>query len=208
MNQNSRRAWAIGAGLLLCTIGGLAASNKGGSDIATAPPLPYVDRNGYNLVMTGKWQLTAPATVVSGAGPNAALIASLPKGTTVNAIAIEVLTLRPAICEVVKDGVFEVRRWDRRNNTNINARVQKVSFRRGDSVYELDYYGEGECSIWFKGVTGVAECGINGLTGGPEFCRYSGQDKPTSEIWAYVQTTNGKRGWIRQPKAKGMSQHD
>lgn len=194
--------------LLLCTSESLQASNNGGSAVAAVPTFPYVDRNGYNDKLTGRWQLTAPATVVSGAGPNATIITLLPKGTTVNAIAIEALTSRPAVCEVVKDGSFEVRQWVRRNNTNINSRVQKVPFRRGDRVYELDYYGEGECSIWFKGVTGVAECKINGITGGPEFCRYSGQDKPTSEIWAYVQTINGKRGWIRQPKAKGMSQDD
>ncbi len=88
------------------------------------------------------------------------------------------------------------------------AREQKVSFRRGDRVCELDYYGEGECSVWLKGVTGVAECGVTGLTCGAELRRYAGPDKPVSEVWAYVETANRQRGWIGNPKAKGISRND
>ena len=207
MSSLTNHGLRLAAGLLWCAVA-TAAPSGGGATPPSAPTFPYLDRNGYHTVLTGKWRLTAPATVVSGAGPDATTLANLPADTALRALKVEILTLRPAVCEALRGGTLAIRQWVNSGGKVVDEREQKVGFRRGERVYELDYYGEGECSIWFKGVTGIAECGMNGLTGGAELCRYVGPDKPVNEVWAYVQTANGQRGWIRNPKANGMSRHD
>lgn len=207
MNLSSHQMFGMTVGLLLCTAA-IAAPNGGSSTQLSVPAFPYVDHGGYHEVLTGKWRLTASAAVVTAVGSNATIVANLPAGSALRALKVEIVTLRPAVCEITQNGVLSVRQWTLSNGVISGERLQNVPFRRGDRLYELNYYGEGECSIWFKGVVGIAECSINAISGGPELCRYAGPEKPDSEVWAYVQTEKGQRGWIRNPKAKGMSRHD
>ena len=151
--------------------------------------------------------LKAPASLVSEAGANSKVIAALPAGASLRAVKVEILTVRPAVCEAVRDGAHTISQWVSQGGRKDTRDIQ-VPIRRGDRVHELGYYEEGTCSIWIKGATGLAECGMNGLSGGAPLCRYAGPEKPVTEVWAHVVTSNGQRGWIRNPKATGMSRHD
>ena len=196
--------------MLSCTTAFAGQSN---GSVATqalpsaAPTLPYVDRTGYHAIQLGPWRLKAPALMFGGADANAPIVSNLPTGASVRALKVEVHTLRPAVCEAIQDGALTLTQWSQRGS-RVDTRDVKVPFRRGDRVYELGYYEEGTCSVWFKRGTGLAECGMNGLSGGQELCRYVGPGKPVTEVWAFVTASTGQRGWLRNPKAAGMSRHD
>lgn len=175
---------------------------------ATVPPFPYIQRNPYyTSVQLGSWQLTTPAILLTSADAGAAQIAKLPATSLVSALQVEVHTVRPAVCEAVRDAELMVTQQGMLGGS-FQTREKKVPVVKGDRIYELAYYEEGECTVWANGVVGLSECGGNSLAGGPELCRYLGSQKPVAEIWAYVATPDGKRGWIREPQAKGMSRHD
>lgn len=165
------------------------------------PPMPFIDY-GYQVdLVTGDWHLRRVHTLFADIGDQPRAIGTLNTGETVMADQIAIRTFNYEIYEVSEPMVGKF--WNHVTQQGVLEIVDTpVALKKGDRIVVLSYFGEGECRVWFKGKTYVAECPP--ITGAVD----NQLTKRKSEIWARVVTNKGLRGYLRDPDALGMSKHD
>lgn len=165
------------------------------------PPMPFIDQ-GYQVdVLTGEWQLRRLHTLFADIGDKPRAMGTLNSGETVVADQIAIRTLHYELYEVSKPTTEKF--WNLvPKQGDLKTIATKVALKKGDRIFVLSYFGEGECRVWFKGKTYVAECPPT-----PDV-EDGKAAKLESEVWARVVTPKGVRGYLRNPDALGMSKHD
>lgn len=167
------------------------------SGAAVLPPVPFIDYGPQVDLVTGKWKLRHPHTLLSFIGDSPRVVTQLQEGEAVIADWIAIRTLRYLIHVVSEPSVAKF--WNNVTEHGLMATVDNdVSLHRGDRVVILSYYGEGECRVWFKGKVYVADCPEEENLG----------EEISTEIWAHVTTASGVKGFLRDPDAVGMSKYD
>lgn len=185
----------------------VAAAQPGlesGARSKQALPLPYVFNNpNLTAIELQAWRLKKGATLMTATNSNAQALGVLAAGVRLKPLAIEIHTIRPAVAEAVRNGEFPVE-----IRLTLPGKEKKVAFAKGERLYTLYYYEEGYCAVSAKGVVGIAECNGNAMRDDNPLFRTLGSENPEVEVWALVATGDGRRGWIKNPDAQGMSRHD
>ena len=158
-----------------------------------APAEPYVVKGAcpFECCRYGPWVTRVSIPVYSRERGKGRPLFRLSAGDTVNAITGNV--------HVVRVGRAAVYRSLPENWTEYDSLPSPAP---GDTVYVLDYGGEGYWQYWYRGRTGT----------GPEFWEPQSRHdtlappaklirKPVSEWWVRVTTATGREGWLRVPDA-------
>jgi hypothetical protein len=158
-----------------------------------APAEPYVVRGAcpFECCQYGRWVTRVPVPVYSHERASGRPLFRLRAGDTVEAITGNVHMVR--VGRVVVDRSLPGN-WVEDDSLPAPA--------PGDTVYVLNYQGEGYRQYWYRGRTGS----------GPEFWEPESRhdslppparliQKPISRWWVQVKVANGQEGWLRMPEA-------
>jgi hypothetical protein len=132
----------------------------------------------------GRWQATEGVTLRSAPSADAPLAGELLPGDSVTAETGEVRT---------SPGAFVIKTPYR-------------GFEVGDTIWVLDYRGEGHFNAWYRGETIDADLGFSPY-GGTAGARCTGcshgelMSEHTSEWWVHVTSDSGASGWTSETRS-------
>ncbi len=156
------------------------------------PPEPYVSRGAcpFECCTYGDWLLETAAPAFPVASTDPAPSFQIPANTRVRADSGNVIVARPGL--VVADRPFPVQGTD-------GAPVVAA----GDTLWLLDYIGEGYVHTWYRGQTYETsgeywpwDPADASAPGAPDYAARRLRDTDAS-WWVHVTLPDGRAGWVR-----------
>ena len=175
----------LGLGLLHATAGAFERQPR-----RDRPSVPYEDHGAcpFECCTYRTWTVKTDTDLRVNRSDTTPLVVRLRKGDRVEGITGVVITTTLGTARVL---------------AAISKAADRLRLNTGETVYVLNYVGEGAWKLWVKGKLYVAE-NARGPHDcyGPEhdtvLCPVQILEEPTTVWWAKVRTRNGKEGWTRQ----------
>jgi hypothetical protein len=164
------------------------------SSSAKLPRLPYVRKPAcpVECCSFGKWTLDKSAKLYARPSFKAKVITDLKPGRKIEAITGEIHTSRFGEILILKDVKIQGYEGDQERSLNL---------KRGDSLYELEYLGEGWCSVWYQGKTYETDCWFEDT--GKRWGKKAAEMQ--MDWWVEIKVpSKGLKGWIVNPEADGI----
>src|SRR5262245_24345879 len=175
----------LGLTLLHTTAG--ATQGDRGRDL---PPIPYEDHGAcpFECCTYRAWTVKTDTDLRVDCTDTASLVVRLRKGDRVTGTTGVVVTTRLGKARVLAP---------------ITKGATRLRLEVGQTLYVLNYVGEGAWRLWFKGNVYLAENarGVDDCTGPAHdtvLCPVQIVEEPAYVWWAKVRAPNGKEGWTRQ----------
>ncbi len=164
------------------------------------PPLPLISRPAcpFEGCTYGPWILKQRTIVYAAPKTAASQVAVLEVGTKVVSLTGEVHTLRYGKIRVLRDNVV---------TCNQDNYPKKLFLKRGEYVYEFEYLGEGQHKVWHpQGICVLFQgWSLPKAPLSPSEAWGVLEQEGIQEWWVRIKVPQtGVKGWVLNPKAKGM----
>lgn len=163
-----------------------------------APPEPYVREGACPLECCtyGEWTAERRLRAYADRGDTSSVAFVVPPGRRFTALGGGVVITRPGVVEI-REPLH--RSWLQK------AAGKSPRFRPGDTVYVLDYLGEGAYRVWHRGEVVQAEdhwwSESEIREEDPDEVRAVQHVEPRSEWWVEIADGRGRRGWLLMEEA-------
>jgi hypothetical protein len=189
-----RHQFLIGA-FVTCLSGLLTAEHsgqqRGAATQSARLPIPYEVDGGcpFETCVYQEWTAKARVDVRSGRRPSDSIVFSLRPGDRIQAVTGVLATIKPG-------------RVQFKAPMDLESGAGPVHVQPGETLYILDYHGEGEATAWFKGRK------YDRLDGAEFFdarcekalsaCNGSILEWPQRVWWVQLRSASGVIGWTRE----------
>ncbi len=144
----------------------------------------------------GTWTTSDETTVYGTAGDSTSAAFAVPAGTPLEASDGFVLLTRLGVSVATRP-------------TELFLTAEETApLAEGDTLWVLDYEGEGSFRVWHDGRLGFSGAGSGvGTVGGPDL-PFRQLAAPESQWWARVTAPDGRAGWLWMDRTPGVSGAD
>lgn len=142
----------------------------------------------------GPWTTSAATTVYAASGDTTSAAFTVPAGTALEAAGGFVLVTRLGAAVAARPTSFYVGFEDER------------PVAEGDTLWILDYEGEGSFRVWHGGTLGFSGAGAETAAPGEDGPALRRVAEPETQWWARVAAPDGRAGWLwmdRTPSVAG-----
>jgi hypothetical protein len=161
------------------------------------PPLPFYDWDAcpFECCAYQNWTLSQPVSFHLTHAKESPVMFRLEKGETVRGVTGVVITTKYGTTKVLKSiDEFAVAK---------DAGGPPLSGKPGDSLYVLNYEGEGASLFWYGGKLYSACFPSSKESAGqpPDSVRFQTESEPVTDWWVMIRSTDGKVGWSDETSA-------
>ena len=171
------------------------------TDAQERPPVPYIveDICPFECCTYGEWTAESPITAYKKQRDTTQIQFNIDTGDTFHAETGNVVILEPGI--VRANQAYELIKYVSIDNYEPLEEPIQATVPAGDTLYVLNYLGEGVYLTWYQGEI-FQENGMAWRFGRRPETRAAGEvnatliKKPKTEWWVRIMTDGGKKGWI------------
>lgn len=177
-----------------------------------APPLPYILEGAcpFECCMYGDWTAGQRIPVYRNQSDTTQIHFNIEAGDTFQAPTGNVIVSEPGIVGVHKS--YELYGYYSPANNTYRKKPVRNSISEGDTLFVLDYMGEGFWNVWYQGEI-YQEDGMEWRFGrypenrSADEVRATFLKHPETEWWVKIRTQDKKEGWILMKNIE-VSGHD
>lgn len=165
------------------------------------PPHPFIVKGAcpFECCHYGEWEARQRIPVYSSQRDTTQLLFNLENGEAFQAKTGNVFVLEPGLVSIHESyGLYGY--YSPENDTYLKKPIRK-SVPKGDTLFVLNYMGEGVWNVWYQGNI-YQEDGMQWRFGRYPEKRSADEvsatflKKPETEWWVKISTSAGKTGWI------------